>query len=249
MSRALVVDDSRAMRAILSKALVESGFEVVQAANGREALETMDREGSHHQPGAARLEHAGDLRNRSAGKTPVAERIQRRSSGDGDHGNRDRTDGSRTRGGRGRICHEALHARGAGGQTASDRNAAMSSNTWTALRGTRTAQGQDPRPGGGRFRGHPAPGHARAPRRTGHRGGGRRAERRRRPGAHPGGAARRRDAGYRDACDGRTHRAPADSQAASTAAHHHVQYADHAGRFLHFRSSRPGRRRLRCQGL
>lgn len=45
MSRALVVDDSRAMRAILSKALVESGFEVVQAANGREAIETMDREG------------------------------------------------------------------------------------------------------------------------------------------------------------------------------------------------------------
>ncbi len=45
MSRALVVDDSRAMRSILSKALVESGFEVVQAANGREALETMDREG------------------------------------------------------------------------------------------------------------------------------------------------------------------------------------------------------------
>ncbi len=45
MSRALVVDDSRAMRAILSEALVESGFEVVQAANGREAIETMDREG------------------------------------------------------------------------------------------------------------------------------------------------------------------------------------------------------------
>ena len=45
MSRALVVDDSRAMRMILSKTLVESGFEVVQAANGREALETMDREG------------------------------------------------------------------------------------------------------------------------------------------------------------------------------------------------------------
>jgi two-component system chemotaxis response regulator CheY len=45
MPRALVVDDSRAMRAILSKALVESGFEVVQAANGREAIETMDREG------------------------------------------------------------------------------------------------------------------------------------------------------------------------------------------------------------
>jgi two-component system chemotaxis response regulator CheY len=46
MSRALVVDDSRAMRSILSRALSESGFEVLQAANGREAIETMDREGS-----------------------------------------------------------------------------------------------------------------------------------------------------------------------------------------------------------
>ena len=45
MSRALVVDDSRAMRMILSKTLAESGFEVMQASNGREAIEIMDREG------------------------------------------------------------------------------------------------------------------------------------------------------------------------------------------------------------
>ena len=45
MPRALVVDDSRAMRMILSKTLTESGFEVMQAVNGREALEIMDREG------------------------------------------------------------------------------------------------------------------------------------------------------------------------------------------------------------
>ena len=45
MPRALVVDDSRAMRMILSKTLTESGFEVMQADNGREALEIMDREG------------------------------------------------------------------------------------------------------------------------------------------------------------------------------------------------------------
>ena len=45
MSRALVIDDSRAMRMILSKTLAESGFEVMQADNGREALEIMDREG------------------------------------------------------------------------------------------------------------------------------------------------------------------------------------------------------------
>jgi two-component system chemotaxis response regulator CheY len=46
MPRALVVDDSRAMRMILSRTLTESGFEVVQAANGREALEIMEREGA-----------------------------------------------------------------------------------------------------------------------------------------------------------------------------------------------------------
>ena len=46
MPRALVVDDSRAMRMILSRTLAQSGFEVLQAANGREALEVMDREGS-----------------------------------------------------------------------------------------------------------------------------------------------------------------------------------------------------------
>src|SRR5450631_1232417 len=46
MPRALVVDDSRAMRMILSRTLTESGFDVVQAANGREALETMEREGA-----------------------------------------------------------------------------------------------------------------------------------------------------------------------------------------------------------
>jgi two-component system chemotaxis response regulator CheY len=33
------------MRMILSKTLTESGFEVMQAANGREALEIMEREG------------------------------------------------------------------------------------------------------------------------------------------------------------------------------------------------------------
>ena len=46
MPKALVVDDSRAIRMILSKTLAQSGFDVVQAANGREALETMEREGA-----------------------------------------------------------------------------------------------------------------------------------------------------------------------------------------------------------
>lgn len=39
--RALVVDDSRAMRAILRSALEECGFEVVEAADGKEALERL----------------------------------------------------------------------------------------------------------------------------------------------------------------------------------------------------------------
>jgi len=36
--RALVVDDSRAMRMILARVLRQSGFEVVEAGDGREAL-------------------------------------------------------------------------------------------------------------------------------------------------------------------------------------------------------------------
>lgn len=39
--RALVVDDSRAMRMILTRILESAGFEVVQAGNGREALDLL----------------------------------------------------------------------------------------------------------------------------------------------------------------------------------------------------------------
>jgi two-component system chemotaxis response regulator CheY len=39
--RALVVDDSRAMRLILTRALQEGGCDVVQAGNGREALSAL----------------------------------------------------------------------------------------------------------------------------------------------------------------------------------------------------------------
>ncbi|HUA60983.1 MAG TPA: response regulator [Verrucomicrobiae bacterium] len=45
MNKALVVDDSRAVRMILSKTLRELGFEVLQAANGVEALDVMARNG------------------------------------------------------------------------------------------------------------------------------------------------------------------------------------------------------------
>lgn len=40
--RALVVDDSRAMRMILTRVLVGAGFEVVPAGNGQEALDLLN---------------------------------------------------------------------------------------------------------------------------------------------------------------------------------------------------------------
>jgi len=43
--KALVVDDSRSMRAILSKQLRELGFTVVEASGGTEALRSLDQEG------------------------------------------------------------------------------------------------------------------------------------------------------------------------------------------------------------
>jgi two-component system chemotaxis response regulator CheY len=39
--RAVVIDDSRAMRLIITRALKEVGFEVVEAANGREGLQRL----------------------------------------------------------------------------------------------------------------------------------------------------------------------------------------------------------------
>jgi two-component system chemotaxis response regulator CheY len=42
MAKALVVDDSRAVRIILAKILRELGYEVCEAANGREALEVIE---------------------------------------------------------------------------------------------------------------------------------------------------------------------------------------------------------------
>jgi two-component system chemotaxis response regulator CheY len=44
MSKAMVVDDSRAIRMILSRTLGELGYEVCQAPNGKEALAMIDRE-------------------------------------------------------------------------------------------------------------------------------------------------------------------------------------------------------------
>jgi two-component system chemotaxis response regulator CheY len=46
--KALVVDDSRSMRAILSKQLRELGFQVVEAPGGVEALRALNEEGPFH---------------------------------------------------------------------------------------------------------------------------------------------------------------------------------------------------------
>ncbi|MBS1826353.1 MAG: response regulator [Acidobacteria bacterium] len=42
MQRAMVVDDSRAIRLILSRTLAEFGYDVCQAANGKEALSVLE---------------------------------------------------------------------------------------------------------------------------------------------------------------------------------------------------------------
>jgi len=46
MAKAFVVDDSRAVRMILSRILTGLGFEVSQASNGKEALELIEAEQS-----------------------------------------------------------------------------------------------------------------------------------------------------------------------------------------------------------
>lgn len=42
MAKAMVVDDSKAVRMIVSRILKELGFEVCEASNGREALEALE---------------------------------------------------------------------------------------------------------------------------------------------------------------------------------------------------------------
>jgi two-component system chemotaxis response regulator CheY len=46
MPQAMVIDDSRAMRMILSRTLERLGYEVAQASNGKDALEQLHRDGS-----------------------------------------------------------------------------------------------------------------------------------------------------------------------------------------------------------
>lgn len=44
MSRAMVVDDSRAMRMLISRTLAQSGFSVIQAPGAKQGLEELFRE-------------------------------------------------------------------------------------------------------------------------------------------------------------------------------------------------------------
>jgi two-component system, chemotaxis family, chemotaxis protein CheY len=44
--KAIVVDDSRAMRTILRRALTQAGFEVIEAGDGQQALDQLGQSGS-----------------------------------------------------------------------------------------------------------------------------------------------------------------------------------------------------------
>jgi len=46
MSKAMVVDDSKAIRMILSRTLADVGYDVCQASNGREALSLLGQAGN-----------------------------------------------------------------------------------------------------------------------------------------------------------------------------------------------------------
>ena len=60
--QAMVIDDSRAMRLILTRIAGQLGFDVVEAGNGREALDRLAELETDARAGAGRLEHAGDER-------------------------------------------------------------------------------------------------------------------------------------------------------------------------------------------
>lgn len=73
MPRAMVVDDSRAMRMLLTRTLTESGFEVVQAADGQQGLDALQQQGDSlslvlvdwNMPGMDGLEFVRNVRARN----------------------------------------------------------------------------------------------------------------------------------------------------------------------------------------
>ena len=71
--RALIIDDSRAMRAIIGKIVKEFGFDVLEAGNGRQGLEQLERSGvvdvtlvDWHMPDMNGLEFVQAVRAQSA---------------------------------------------------------------------------------------------------------------------------------------------------------------------------------------
>ncbi len=109
MAKALVVDDSRAVRMILAKTLREIGFEVREAANGREALEVIEAEKT-----AVKLVLA-DWNMPEINGLELLKRLRQDPElvfgGGGDGHYRDGTgpDGGRPGGRRQRVRHEAFH--------------------------------------------------------------------------------------------------------------------------------------------
>ena len=111
MAKALVVDDSRTVRTILAKSLRELGFEVLEAANGREALEVIEARENSGEAGSAGLEHARDEWTRSAQALAPDSGILFAGGRHGHH--RDRTGSHRRSPGsrRQRVRDEAVHER------------------------------------------------------------------------------------------------------------------------------------------
>lgn len=73
--RALVIDDSRAMRTVLARILVDLGFEITEAGDGRSALDSVERDGmpdlavvDWNMPVMDGLEFLTELRSREGGR-------------------------------------------------------------------------------------------------------------------------------------------------------------------------------------
>ncbi len=125
MSKALVVDDSRAVRMILAKTLRGLGYEVREAANGREALEVIEAEktavtlvlADWNMPEMNGLELLKRLRQK-----PELASI---GGGDGHYRDGSGSDGGSARSGRQRVRHEAVHQRHTSREAADGRDSSV----------------------------------------------------------------------------------------------------------------------------
>ena len=106
--KALVIDDSRVMRRIVSNILVGVGFDTIEAENGQVALDQLE---SHDDVGAVlhRLEHARDDGLRVRCRGAKAPRVAQRDAHDGHDGGRTGSNRSCPRRRRPRVRDQALH--------------------------------------------------------------------------------------------------------------------------------------------